>query len=211
MNFPNTIEIIKQFNFFLLTGPGAVVTGIIFLIVSFIKFRNRNIPNKISSRIKWPQALILALALLLIGSVHSCVYESVDVALDFQNVELADVDGLIIEQVHDPKGNPFKTVTIRDIDYLRNGLKTLNLSKSYSRNHEAFLNGYRIQLIIMGKNSSKYISAYRDSDRLGEVNVVIPHYGKNPSGDVAFQGGIYQCKEFIKWIDKAIKKSDKRN
>ena len=204
MNFPNTSEMIKQFHFFLLTGPVAVVTGIIFLVISCIKFRNRNTPENINVRIKWPHSLMLAFVLLIIGAVHLSVYKSVDVALDFQNLELAHVDGLIIEQIHDQKGDSLKTVTIKDVDYLRNGLKTLKQSESYSRNHEAFLNGYRVELIINGKNSSKYISAYRDSDRLGEVNVVIPHYGKNTSGDVVLQGGIYQCKEFIKWIDEAI-------
>ena len=203
MDFPSTMAIVKQYNFFLLSGPGALFAGILLLGRMVLQRVKRSDPQARERRARPPQLLFLAVALIFIGAIHLNVYRSVAVARDFQTIRLDDVDGLIIEAISDSDGHPRQAVLVDDAAYARTGLRKLTTSASYSRNHETFSMGYRIQLIIKGIKADKFLSVYRRSSRAGEVAVVIPHHGIDPSS-MEFQGGTYEDEAFVIWVEEAL-------
>ena len=149
MSFPSYLELIKHYNFFLLTGP-------IILLVSCGSWaalvRSRREAAATSGSNKGWNLLFAAVVTSIIAGVHLFgIYASVFNAWRFRGLEPSRVIGLSVERMGEerlPENRP--PVIITDTVLIREGLSTLAAAKSRSRNHERFSDGYRIQLLLAG-------------------------------------------------------------
>ena len=204
MSFPSYLELIKHYNIFLLSGP-------IILLVSLGSWaaliRSRRQTAVTPGGKKGWELLFTALVTSLIGGVHLFgIYGSVLNAWRFRRLEPGQVIGLSVQRMGEegvPENRP--PVIIKDMVLIQEGLSELATSKSRSRNHESFSDGYRIKLLLEGARpgTDYYLSLYRNSNRGGPVSVVIPHVGANSAG-TANHGGEYSCVEFGEWVRRRI-------
>jgi hypothetical protein len=204
MSFPSYLELIKHYNFFLLSGP-------ILLLLSLGSWRalirsRRGAVVTSGSNKRW-NLLFTAVVTSVIGLAHLLgIYASVLNAWRFRRLEPGQVTGLSIQRMAEegrPENRP--PVIVRDAALIQEGLGQLATARSRSRNHESFSDGYRIQLLLGGAQSGTnyYLSVYRSSSGGGPVSVVIPHVGADSAG-TANHGGEYSCVEFGEWVRRRI-------
>jgi len=197
MDFPSAGQLVRHYNVFLLSGPLVLGLSAGFWIrwIRSPRKEQEGVPPNQRSRL-----LLFAVATLAIGSVHFLgIYTSVVNAMRFRFdpkdvVELrivrATEEGLVVEETP-------KSITDRAI--IAEGLARLTASESRRRNHEHYLDGYRIQIVIPGSPEERCISVYRRSSAAGAVTVVVPHLGPGHAGTVK-NAGEYSCPGFHAWV-----------
>jgi hypothetical protein len=203
MNFPSSWELVRLYNGFLLSGPLILCASAGFWIKLFRSFRNRAKQHP-------PRRATLASAgvlTLLIGSAHFLgIYASVANAWRFR-FDPGEVAELRITRLLDETGaaaeEPPRVITDRAV--ILQGMSTLSASRAHWRNHEHFLDGYQIEIVIPKAAGSRksFVSVFRRSNRRGDLAVVIPHLGVSHQGTVN-NAGEYSCPAFHEWVARKI-------
>jgi len=204
LGFPSLIELIKHYNAFLVSGPFLIALSL-YLGIRYLKTRRALSESAIKPKQtpKPPQLVFIAGA-MLIGAVHFWgIYSSVANALKFRSLDPAQVTELTIEKMEEEgRPSPGPRMSLRDPVLIQEGLRKLAGAKSRLRNHEHFLDGYRIHLRLKGPpENDYYLSVYRKSSRAGRADAVIPHIGPEGSGTV-HNAGEYSCPEFLAWTSE---------
>ncbi len=187
LDFPPIIEFVKNNSVFVLIPIIIIMAG----IYQLGKCLKQNIFDK-----RLPMALV---ATFMGISIVWGIMEHISTELSLRNIEIENINGLEIEKINSENDDNILGLTeIYNKSVIDEGLKKLSNSKSYSRNHEHFIDGYRMQLIINNIRSGIYINAYRKSSKMGNVDVVTTFF-KN-----GIMGKSYQNKQFLEWVKKEI-------
>jgi hypothetical protein len=206
MKFPSYIELIKYYNLGLISGPGLIAISAAFLWRRYFK-RNYSQRDTGGDRGTDRPEVGFIIVPFIIGLVHLIgVYSSVLNAWQFRRVDPGKINAIIVEKmIQDGKPSSAPPITLTDTSLIRQGIDKLQGATSRLPNHEHFTHGYRIQLIVEGRNSNRplYISVYRNSSNRGPIAATIPHVGPGFTGSVA-NGGQYSCPEFVEWVSEHI-------
>ncbi len=200
MTFPSAGQLIRHYNVFLLSGPFflAVSVG---LWVQWIRSLGKGRGNAPPAR--RGRLLLFAVGTLVIGGVHFLgIYASVANAIRFQFDPEKVAELRIVRVTEEGHGVQEVPRSITDRELIVSGLFRLAMSESLGRNHEHFLDGYRIQIVIPG-SPARYVSVYRRSSRGVAVAVVIPHLGPGHAGTVE-NAGEYSGPSFHDWVRKNV-------
>jgi hypothetical protein len=211
MNFPNPLELAKQYHMFLFSGP-LVLTWSIFIWVHFFRSvagKTQNMP--LSNKPATPSQLFMfATISLLIGTIHLWgTYTSVFNGLKFYVLESSQITAFRIQLLKNEGEKPSKeaiAITVSDSRLIQESWRQLTNAKSRMRNHEHYADGYLIQLFLGNppQESNLYLSIFRTSSKgLPDADVVIPHIGTDSQGTIN-NGGEYRSPEFFDWIDKNV-------
>lgn len=203
MDFPSTWQLIRHFNVFLLSGPVVLVVSAGFWFQWARSFRT---PATVPMKTPRSRLLLFAVATLVIGAVHFLgIYASVRNAwkFRFEPREVAEIRVVRVSEEGTPLETPTKSISDRML--LTDGLSSLSHAESRRRNHEHYLDGYRMQIVMSAGASAvqRYLSVYRKSSRAGPVTVVIPHLEPGHQGTVQ-NAGEYTCPAFLDWVAKNV-------
>jgi len=196
MTFPSWIEFIKHYNAGLLTGP--ILLGI--AIWAGYKKISYGVSIKAKTSLaKYPPSIWLIIGCLVIGAVHFVgVYASLINAWHFRDMQPLQISEIKVERmIEEGKPDSIQPIVISDTTLIAEGLSKLTKAKNRDREHEYFINGYRIQLITSIKKDF-YISVYEKSNTSG-CGGVIPHIGREGAGSI-HNAGEYNSPEFQEWV-----------
>src|SRR5262249_25587482 len=137
-----------------------------------------------------------------IGSVHFLgIYASVVNASRF-HFDPKDAAEIRIQRVTEEGKAAGPSQTFSDRAAIRDGLSRLASARAFWRNHEHFLDGYRIEIVIPGA-PERFLSVYRRSSNGRSVSIVIPHFGVTHGGTIS-NGGVYDCPGFHQWARERV-------
>lgn len=209
MSFPSTWEIIRQFHFFLLSGPIFITFGIGCLVKMY---RNSNPHRQARKKASapWPVLAVLAIFAIVIGSAHVLIYRQVANAFKFRfdparvtSIEVSYRELMGTDRSEVPLR---KSVVIDDPALIQEGLLKLATARSFQTNHEHYEGiAYRIDLRFKEpgwRHSRQWLELCDRTDRRADVNVVIPRFGWRR--DNWNWGGQYTCPEFHEWFAENV-------
>jgi hypothetical protein len=212
MSFPSLPQVLWYCGPFLFSGPVVLLVsaGLWFLylrqVFRSVRARLRE-PGHAAGRAGGVAPLgFAAVVALLIGVVHFCATYSILHNALWWHIEPERIAEIEVEQMpkegEPPVGPP---VMISDRAALRDGFARLADAEAYQRNHESFLDGYRLRIREVGAAnfSERYLTVYRQSKRRGAVPLVIPHRGPDDDG-AQDEGGEYTSPAFLKWVAEVI-------
>jgi len=201
MDFPSAGQLIRHYNAFLISGPLVLAVSVGFWISWIRSLRKPPVAGTSGGR---HRLLPFALATLLIGSVHFLgIYASVANAIRFRFDPKDATELRIVRATEEGRVVDEPPRTISDRALIAEGLSRLALSESRRRNHEHFLEGYRIQIIVPGSTTERYVSVYRKSSGGGSVTVTVPHLGAGHAGTMS-NAGEYSCPGFHDWVARNV-------
>lgn len=191
--FPDLYSVAARFHVLLVTGPALLLFA---AILGWARLQ----PQWVSLRTK--SGLFLVLILALVGLALTVgVYSVVVPTVVWRNrVSRSTVVELRVTPIgSEDKDVIGEAIMIRDDASVASGLASLSEAHSWSRQHEAYTAGARIDFRFEGEEDFSDVGLlyFPNSDRRDDVHVVIPFVGEWLAGE-------YQCDEFGAWYERAV-------
>ena len=200
MGFPSNIEFVRFHSPLMFFGPPLLALGAFTCHRTVHRWRTATATRTTGV---W---FVMSLGCLLLGVIFSVPvpFKYLN-AWRFQRATRGVVE-LRIEPL-DARGRRPRgpVIVVKSRDTIMDGLRTLSSAPALQRNHEHFVDGYRVQLKIAGHSqfSNRYLYVYRRTSRSNDVCAVVPHVGRR--GGLHFGCGEYRSPDFHAWFDKEIK------
>lgn len=189
------------YNAFLLSGPLLTLGGAFTLArAAFRRMRGTPSPPNLRSQ------LGVAAGALFIGVAHLVgIYSSVLQDLSFHEIEVNDVNAIDAQAVREEDGPPSGPVaTIRDAAAIGKLLDELPRARVRHRNHEQFLDGVRLHLIL-GHPARRnfYITIYGRSSRPDAAGAVVIQ-AASAALSINDRGSEYTCDACNAWVRDVV-------
>lgn len=203
--FPSAGALASNHNLFLLVGPLLLV---ILLLLLWRWVRRPYRPGL--------QHLAIVLGLLVVGlGFLFGVYTSVGTGVAFRRLPLRNIRALEIEAIDGELARRGMLLRIESPAAVRSGLSLLPEAEAYRPEHEHFVDGYRVRLVLAngGGTTSYYVSAFCGTQRLGRpverTAIVVPH--RDLSHQAFGFGGTYRSRSFVSWLTARLRQADPRS
>jgi len=204
MSFPSTWDIIRQFHFFLLTGPISISFGIGCLVKMYRDSDPHRQTRKKESA-PWPVLALAAIWAIGIGTAHMLIYRQVANAFKFR-FDPGRVTSIEVSYRELMGAYGSEWVVIDDPALIQEGLLKLGTARSFQTDHEHYEGiAYRIDLRFKEpgwRHSRQWLELCDRTQRRADVNVVIPRFGWRR--DNWNWGGQYTCPEFHEWFAENV-------
>jgi hypothetical protein len=217
MNFPTATNL----GMFLITGP-IVLCFCLFFIIKYLQFLYARYILHVEPRpnsttfMKLPEGHMMIpfiLATLLIGSVHFWgSSSSMANGRAFKNLRPEGIKVIEVQKLKsEGELEGARIERIEDPQIIAEAFNSVQGASSYPRNHEHFLDGYRLHFVNRDPEARKdcYLSVYRKTkqyrteDRIVDVDIVVPHVG-SVSGGAVNDAGEFSCPSFWGWVKKRV-------
>jgi len=184
--FPTLLEQIKHNLLFIVSAPIPIIAAIVFL----------RIASQRKSRIAFALG---GCAVAFTGIVLICLGYSFYVGAWFgRNLYAENIAKIRVRRLKHEESRPAREFfDITEKELIQKILIALNKSTMRMRNHESYGNGFHLEFFLKNSETTVFISAFRDSNRSANVNVLVPSFF---SGDRSNPAGEYSSKEFLDLI-----------